>query len=354
MSSNSAAKKSLKARQAREQRSYIKNLLRTALQGIEDIPENRGTDFLITTLVNHALQWKEAYYNNSSSTTTIVADQEEELRRNHVKQQMLDVLQDIEGIPQDIDFDSLVSILVDFSKYWKTFYYTQQQQNYINYSIVEENYEVQTDEHQPNDQTHENTNVDSFLSLLNEDNPCSSNDQTDNSLSNLNVESFLRLLNEDNPYLSNDQTENSSNSNGIPSPLNASNEVYNNVDSNQNITKDTTISQETNNQNTSRDEETSQEDVSKNSESSRQMNSEEIYTFHQEYLQIQTPLEDNKSPDNDITTTENIVYAQSVFIKSRKRRYTRDKSKHVCNPSKKEKRFKKSVQIILSELGDIL
>ena len=89
MSDNSAVKKSRKAQQARSQRCHIKFILRTALRGIEDVPESKGTDFLITTLANHVLKWKAAYYNNSLTTTT-VADQvkEAELHREEEKEEV--------------------------------------------------------------------------------------------------------------------------------------------------------------------------------------------------------------------------------------------------------------------------
>ena len=77
--------------------------------------------------------------------------------------------------------------------------------------------------------------------------------------------------------------------------------------------------------------------------------------MHQEYFQIHTPLRNNENSDNGITTTEEIVYTQSLFIKRRKRKYTSDKSKHVCNPERKKKRqLRKNVSSIIDELKDIL
>ena len=272
----SSIKKQFRAQQARRHRSYIKDQLKTVLEGVEDIPENKGTDFLITTLVKHALQWKTIYYNSSECQ-----DQETSIqRRNYVKEKVLNVLKEIEGVSRDVetDFDSLVEILVNHSKYLKEIYDTQQTQY-----IYNENIYMETD-NQPFDNSFESkpTLEDLRLRLL----------------GNANYAAY-QPPNDQNYF----QTE----------PNN--------------------------------DHQPNNENSFQANSSSPQETNQETYTIHHQEEHYQ------ETNENNVTTTEEVMRTSIV---KRKRKRTLDKSKHVCNPENIQKRFRKTIDLLIKRLEDII
>ena len=272
----SSIKKQFRAQQARRHRSYIKDQLKTVLEGVEDIPENKGTDFLITTLVKHALQWKTIYYNSSECQ-----DQETSIqRRNYVKEKVLNVLKEIEGVSRDVetDFDSLVEILVNHSKYLKEIYDTQQTQY-----IYNENIYMETD-NQPFDNSFESkpTLEDLRLRLL----------------GNANYAAYQPPKDQ----------------NYFPTEPN-------------------------------NDHQPNNENSFQANSSSPQETNQETYTIHHQEEHYQ------ETNENNVTTTEEVMRTSIV---KRKRKRTLDKSKHVCNPENIQKRFRKTIDLLIKRLEDII
>lgn len=437
-STNTDTQKKVKAQLARKQRSYIKERLKLALKDVEGVRENKGTDYLITTLVEHALQWKVAYLNSSSNQNdvtgipvanvpiqyhhTLVAADEEAARQRRifVKDQILDVLEGIHELPRqngETDYDSLVSILVEYSKYWKACCDYFQQQNFTGNSAVTENYHfVQTEECLSNDERTGDrssfpaeSTVESFLKLLNEDNePRSpSHNQHDREISlsaESNVGSFLRLLNEDDEPrpTSNEQdsiytdsqiqemlsnllpnetrshspnvevedgsfptdldTKESSNENKPRSPDNVAEDAPS-AKSNAEHSSSILPNENGNDENLTKQTQDDDGNILKETEIPSQKDIDErnyenlIYTISQRE-QFQETIQDiltkeSYDSDNRITSTDEIVCTRSIRI-SRKRKRTFDKSTHTCNPKEKDRKFYKRVTKLVNELDSII
>ena len=335
----SCTKKKIKAQQARRHRSYIKEQLKTVLEGVEDIPQRKGTDFLITTLVKHASQWKTIYY-----TCSEYQEQETNIqRRNDIKEKVLTVLKDIEGgVSRDVetDFDSLVEILVNHSKY------LQQNQYIYNKNIYMETEQFSNNQSFNNfyTETEQFSSNQPFNNFYTETEQFSNNQPFNNfyteteQFSNIQpfesepiLDSFLKLLENDN-YTATYQPPNDQNyfQTELNNDHQSNNENY--------FQTNPSTPQETNQETvTIHHQEEQYQETNENNITTE----EETVTIHHQEEQYQ------ETNGNNITTEE-------VTCIKHKRKRTTNKSKHVCDPEKKQKRFRKTIDLLIKGLDEII
>ena len=372
---DSQKKKREKALQARRQRSYIKEKLKTTLEDVENISEKKGTDFLITRLIDHALEWKKVYY-----TASYIENEERNLvRHTEVRNEAVKILQEIEGKKrsEETDFATLVEILMNYLKNYKSIYDTLNNYQYTS-SIETSNYvETENNLQQTSYQTYTSIETNSYVET--ENNLQQTNNQTSIETNNNYVEtepileSFLQFLENDNDnYLFNNNDQQLNNTNSTTT-INSDKSISSLNEDNQqfNVPIDTILETEpalealfkflqddeykfllNNDQQTNKTSSTTSINVDKSMSSS--LNEKDNQSTN---ILTDTILESNI--DNSFTSLEYTIHQKEnlqeitteeeiVLVKKKKRKRTRNKEKHFF------KKMKRTVNLIISQLDDMI